>query len=216
MNIDPDRLARQVKLAYEFVDALHGQALALIKDVETQLAEAPEELECLRPGGYRFTANAMSLSLERPQPAIADYYAVFFRNLAERVKNTPLDGKAPPIGFLKIVFRERDLKHPEVRFGIVTDVAKPAERADRWPNKFEDVVNHVARLALVGPAWFGQRSVRQSYQGSYVSLTIQGMGIRLADLPDSEAVAKRVVDPLLTMYRDAIHQAEVSRPGLPD
>ena len=48
MSIDADRLAHQVKLAYDFIDALHRQALGLIKDVETQIGEAAEALECLQ------------------------------------------------------------------------------------------------------------------------------------------------------------------------
>jgi hypothetical protein len=204
MNINADRLAKQVKLAYEFMEALHGQALALIKDVETQLAQAPEELQCLRPGGYRYAINEQSLTLERPQAAITDFYAVCFRHFAGRPKGTPLDGSVPPIGFLKIVFRERGLEHPEVRFGIFTNVEKPAERTHEWPSKFEDVVNHVTRRALVGTAWSDRETLRQTYQDSYISFMIQGMGVKLADLPDSEAIAERIVEPLLAMYREAI------------
>ena len=203
MNIDADRLANQVKLAYEFMEALHGQALALIKDVETQLAQAPEELQCLRPGGYKFAVNPLSYGLERPQATIADYYSVYFRHFADRVKNTPLDGNVPPITFLKIVFRERGLEHPEVRFGVMTEVAKPAERAHPWPKKFEDVINHITSRALVGPPWSGRGTVEQKYQDSYISLTVCGTGVRLADLPDSEAIAERIIDPLLAMYREA-------------
>jgi hypothetical protein len=207
MNIDADRLANQVKLAYEFMEALHGQALALIKDVETQLAQALEELQCLRPGGYRFAVNSLSLSLERPQATIADYYAVYFRHFAGRVKNTPLDGNVPPIAFLKIVFRERNLEHPEVRFGVLTEVAKPADRADSWPKKFEDIINNITRRSLGDPAWFSRETISQDYQDIYISFAIRGKGVRLADLPDSEAIAERIIDPLLAMYREAAGQS---------
>lgn len=201
--IDADRLAKQVKLAYEFMEALHGQAIALIKDVETQLTQAPEELQCLRPGGYRFMVNPLSYSLERPQATIADYYAVYFRRFADRVKNTPLDQNVPPIAFLKIVLRERGLEHPEVRFGVVTEVAKSPERTHPWPKKFEDVINHVTSRVLVGPAWFGRENVRHNHKDRYISLTMHGTGVRLADLPDSEAIAERIIDPLLAMYQEA-------------
>ena len=207
MNIDADHLAKQVKLAYDFMEVLQGQALALIKDVETQLTQAPEELQCLRPGGYRFTVNPLSYSLERPQVPIADYFAVYFRHFADRVKNTPLDQNVPPIGFIKIVLRERRLEHPEVRFGVITKVAKPAERADRWPNKFEDIVSNITNRALKGPPWSGRGPVKQDYQDSFISLAIHGTGIRLADLPDSEAIADKIIDPLLAMYREAAGQS---------
>ncbi len=205
MTIDTDRLAKQVKLAYEFMEALHGQALALIKDVETQLSQALEELRCLRPKGYRFTVNRQSFGLERPQATIADYYAVCLRHFAGRVKNTPLVGDLPPVGFLKVVLRERGLEHPEVRFGIVTEVTKPPERTgDKWPTKFEDLVTHLTDRALIGPPpWIDRESVEQKYQDSYISVVIRGTAVRLADLPDSEAIALRIVDPLLAMYREA-------------
>jgi len=206
MYIDADRLAKQVKLAYEFMEALHGQALALVKDVETQLAEAPEGLQFLRPGGYGFTVKPLSMSLERPQATIADYYAVCFRHFEGRVKNTPLDRNVPPIGFVKIVLRERGLEHPEVRFGVFSKVEKPADRADAWPKKFEDVVKRIMYQAVVGPAWSGRETVSQEYQASYISLAIRGKGVKLADLPDSEAIAERIIDPLLKMYREPIGQ----------
>ncbi len=206
MSIDADRLAKQVKLAYDFMEALHGQVLALIKDVETQLAQAPEELRCLRPGGYRFTVNPISLSLDRPQATMVDYYAVYFRHFVGRIRNSPLDQNVPPIGFLKIVLRERGLEHPEARFGVITEVEKPAERGDSWPSKFEDIISNITNRALIGPPWSSRGRVKQDYQDIYISLVINGTGVRLADLPDSEAIADKIIDPLLAMYREATEQ----------
>lgn len=205
MEIDADRLAQQISLAYEFMETLHGQAIALIKDVESQLAEAPEEVSILRTRGYRFAVNPMSYGLERPQPVIAEYYAVYFRSFRDRVRTTPLDEDVPPICFLKIVLRERSLEHPEARFGVMTEIAKPAERGDRYPKKFEDIVNDpVTSRALLGPAWAGQQPIERDYEHSYVTMVIHGMGVRLAELPDSEAIAERLVEPLLEMYRVAL------------
>ncbi len=203
MNVDTNRLAHQVKLAYEFIETLHGQALALIKDVETQLAQATEELQCLRPGGYRFTINPQTFSFERPQPTIANYYAVCFRHSENIIKKTPIDGNVPPIALLKIVLRERNLEHPEVRFGIITEVSKPEDY--KWPKKFEDVVSRVVDRVLTGSLLgVDQETVQQNYQDNHISLSIRGKGIRLADLPDSEAIAEKIIDPLLMMYREAI------------
>jgi hypothetical protein len=126
MSIDADRLAEQVKLACDFTDALHRQTLYLIKDVETQVGEAAEALECLQPGGtYRFTANRMSYSLATPQPVIANYYAAFFKHFPEEKKRpTPVDKHTPPISFVMVVLRESGLDHPEVRFGMITSMAR--------------------------------------------------------------------------------------------
>jgi hypothetical protein len=208
MSIDAERLAHQVKLAYEFVETLHGQAIALIKDIETQLAQAPEELQCLRPGGYKYVVNPLSYGLERPQAIIADYYAVCFRQFGGRIKNTPLDREVPPIAFVKVVLREHGLEHPEVRFGIMTDIAKaPERRDDQWPNKVEDLVSLFPQRAMRGPAWFGQGDVEFEHQDAYASAKVRGAGVRLADLPDSEAVAERIVEPLLALYRDALERS---------
>lgn len=57
MTIDAELLADQVKLAYNFMETLHQQALSLIKDVEGQLSS--RKFRCLRPGGYRYTANSL-------------------------------------------------------------------------------------------------------------------------------------------------------------
>jgi hypothetical protein len=205
MSIDAKRLAQQIKVAYDFMDTLHGQAIALIKDVEGQVAQADEELQCLRPGGsYRFAATPMSYSLERPQIAIADYYAVYFRQFADHPKNTPLDGHVRPICFLKVVLREPKLEHPEARFGVITEIVKPAERGEKFPRNFEDLINDpISNKALHGPAWSSQDTVSWPYPRSYVSMAIRGKGVRLADLPDSEAIAVRIVEPLLKLYGEA-------------
>lgn len=206
MSIDANHFAEQVRLAYEFMDALHGQTLALIKDVERQLAESPEELRTLRPGGaYCFAVHPMSMSLENPQPTIVNYYAVCLRHFEGRIKNTPLDRDVPLIAFLKVVLRERHLKHPEARFGIITGVEKPEGRGDAWPKKFEDLIKHrVSELALAGdPPWSDQQNVTRPYQDSYITMMIRGHAVRLAELPDSEAIAERIVEPLLALYRQA-------------
>jgi hypothetical protein len=201
MKIDADRLAQQVKLAYEFLEALHGQALALLKDLETQLAQTPEEFQFLRPGGYRYAANEQSLSLERPQAALTEFCAACFRRFEGRAKTTPLKGDVPLIGFIKIVLRERGLEHPEVRFGILSDVKKPAQRSHEWPGKFEDVVNHVTRKVLLGPAWYGQGTLERAHRDNFISFTIHGTAVRLAGLPDSEAIAEKIVEPIVEMYQ---------------
>jgi hypothetical protein len=202
MGVDADRLTEQVKLAYEFIEVLHGQAIALIKDVETQLAQQAN-LRFLRPGGYRFAINPQSYSLENPQVPVADYYAVCFRRFEGRVRNTPLDGDVPPVGFLKVVFRERGLDHPEVRFGVFRSMKKPEERTHSWPKKVEDIVGHLVDRALVGPPWIDRGEVRNDYEHAYVVLEMQGRGIKLAEISDSEAIATRIVEPVVEMIEAA-------------
>ena len=205
MSIDADRLAQQVKLGYEFIDALHQQALGLIKDVETQVGEAAEPLDCLRPGGtYCFTTNGMSYSLATPQPVAANYYAAFLRHFSEGQKRTtPVDEHTPPIAFVMVVLRERGMDHPEVRFGVITSMARVAGRDD-WPHTVEQTARHMADRALTGDVpWAGKGVPKPNYQDNYLSFHVTGAGVRLADLPDSEAVALKVVDPLLAMYRQA-------------
>lgn len=205
MSIDADRLAQQVKLAYDFIDALHRQALGLIKDVETQVGEATEALESLQSGGgYRFSANRMSYSLATPQPVTVNYYAAFFRHFPERQgRTTPVDEHTPPIAFVMVVLRERGMDHPEVRFGVLTSIARAAGRDD-WPRTVEQTPTHVAGAALAGgPPWAGRGVQQRDYRDNYLSFSVTGAGVRLADLPDSEAVALKIVDPLLAMYRQA-------------
>jgi len=210
MSIDADRLAHQVKLAYDFIDALHRQALGLIKDVETQVGAAAEALECLQPGGsYRFTINPTSNSLATPQPVVANYYAAFFRHFPAHQRRTsrttPVDEHTPPIVFVMVVLREHGMDHPEVRFGVITSMARAAGRQDNnWPSNVEQTPLHVAYAALTGgPPWAGRGVQERDYRDSSLSFHLTGAGVRLADLPDSEAVAREVVVPLLTMYRQA-------------
>jgi hypothetical protein len=204
MDIDADRLAEQTKLAYDFMETLHGQALALIKDVETQLEQAPEELRTLRFGGYRFTKTRQSTSLQNPQPNIPTYYAVCFRHYRGKIVNTPLKSNFPLVAFLKVILHERNLEHPEVRFGVITHASKaPGLSEHQGPKKFEDVVTHLGDRTLRPPWWEAEPNIDRHYEDNYVSLTLRGTSVTLAELPDSEAIADRIVDPLLAMYRAA-------------
>ncbi len=214
MSIDADRLAQQVKLAYDFVETLHRQALGLIKDVETQVGEAAEALECLQPGGsYRFTTNRTSYSLATPQPVVANYFAAFFRHFADQKKRTTsVDEHTPPIAFVMVVLRERGLDHPEVRFGTITSMVRSAKQDNDWPRNVEQTPTHVADAALTGgPPWAGRGAQERDHRDSYLSFHVTGVGIRLADLPDSEAVALKVVDPLLAMYREASLPGDIAQ-----
>jgi len=143
------------------------------------------------------------MGLDRPRTVIADYYSLFFHYFAQREKTIPLDGDVRSIAFVKVVLREHELRHPEVRLGVMTGVTKPPDLAGKWPKKFEELVSRLSHRALTRPAWSGRGTVEQLYQSSYVSLTVRGEGVRLSELPDSEAVANRVVNPLLKMYREA-------------
>jgi hypothetical protein len=199
MAIDADRLAEQVELAYHFVDVLHKQVIALIKDVETQLAQE-RGIRCLQPRGYGYYTDSLSTSLERPHAQIARYLAVYLREFEDGIQNTPFDGNVPPICFLKVVLREEGLEHPEVRFGVLKAIEKAPGRPE---SKFEDIANILFERAFVGPAWSGRGEIQDTYEDAYVRFQMWGRGVRLADLPDSEAIAGRIVDPLLAMFSDA-------------
>jgi len=199
MELDAGRLAEQVRLAYEFIEVLHGQAIGLIKDVEIQLAQQGD-FRFLQPGGYRYTINPQSYGLENPQVPIANYYAVCLRPFEGGVRNTPLDGDVPPIGFLKVVFREQGLDQPEIRFGVFANVKKPRERTHSFPSKVEDIVGHLVDRVVIGPPWTTRGRIKEHYEHAYVILEMHGRGTRLAEILDSEAVAREIVYPLLAMY----------------
>lgn len=189
--MDHQLLAQQVKLAYEFMDTLHQQALSLIKDVEGQLSS--EGIRCMRPGGYKFNYNSVSASLDQPKPALTDFYCVFFMrdDTDTTTTSTPVDGTAPRIGFVRVTLRERHLDHPEVRFGVIEKVEKP-DPSKQWPKKVEDALSTFSSYAFAGTKW----KAEGNYQDSYVSMNYKGLAVRLADLPNSEAIEAKIVAPL--------------------
>ena len=205
MSIDADMLANQVNTAYKFMEILHSQAISMIKDVETQLAII--DVRCIKPGGYRFTPNPLPYSLDRPQPVIADYYALYFTHSEHQVKSIPLKEGMPIIAFVKVTLREHRMLHPEVRSGIVTSFLKLEGRDGKWPVKFQDYINDFTNkaltLSLIGRMWAESGSIDKDYQDSYVSARIRGGGRRLADLPNSEAIAEFVVDPIKALLKEA-------------
>jgi hypothetical protein len=101
---------------------------------------------------------------------------------------------------LKVVLRERGLKHPEVRYGVITNIVKAPEKGDGWPATLEDLAGHINNRVLTGPPWNDQGSVHKKYEDGSVSLVLNGAAVMLAELPDSEAIADKVVDPLLEIY----------------
>jgi len=89
--------------------------------------------------------------------------------------------------------------------------AEPASRGDTEPDAvittpgwlvLVEAKYHVTRRVLVGPAWYGQGPLERAHRDSCISFTIHGAAVRLADLPDSEAVAEKIVEPVLEMYRE--------------
>lgn len=186
--------AKQVKLAYDFMDALHQQALALIKDVEGQVSE--RGIRCMRPGGYKFNYNSVSASLEQPKPVLTDFYSVCFirSSSTATTSNTSFNDEIPLIGFLRVTLRERNLHQPEVRYGVITKLEKPDTRKDSWPTKVEELLSTFATDAFSGDNW-----CKKSYKDGYVDMTYAGESVPFAALTDSEAIFVKVVDPLLKL-----------------
>lgn len=214
MSIDASKLAEQVKLAYDFIDALHSQALALIKDVELQLGETSREagaqLAALRPGNnYQFATNSMSKAMDMPRPVVTNYYAAFFKVGSGRAKQSPADGRTP-MAFVKVVLRERDLDHPEVRFGVVSELTRGSQRAKAGPQTIEQLAMRIAESVLDSRSLTGSKQYEVEYSDSSLRCHVSGRAVRLADLPDSEAVAHKVVEPLLEMFAEV---APANSPG---
>lgn len=189
--MDHELLSKQVKIAYEFMETLHQQALSLIKDIEGQLSS--EGIRCMRPGGYKFNYNSVSASLDQPKPALTDFYCVFFMrdDTDTTTTSTPFDGTVPRIGFVRVTLRERHLDHPEVRFGVIEQVVN-LNPSKKWPNKIEDVLAIFSSSAFNGKKW----KAEGSYQDSYVSMNYKGMTVKLADLTNSEDIEEKIVIPL--------------------
>ena len=102
-----------------------------------------------------------------------------------------------------MVLQERDLDHPEVRFGVITSMTR-VPGWDDWPRTVEQTPTHVADKALTGNVpWAGRGMQERDYRDSYRGFHLTGARVRLADLPDSEAVARQIVEPLLAMYCQA-------------
>lgn len=113
--------------------------------------------------------------------------------------------EVPSIGFLKVVFREGGvIECPEVRFGLLTEVEKPSRRAATWPRKFGDVASHLAERAIVDSSWIDPENIPQKYEHPCVSLRIDGRGVSLVKITDSQTIAEHIADPLLAMFRDAV------------
>ncbi|MGC9468193.1 MAG: hypothetical protein ACP5HS_06360 [Anaerolineae bacterium] len=196
MPIDADLLAKQVDLAYDFIDVLHRTAIDVIREVEAQLTQA-RGVRCIRSKGYGYYTNWLTTSIARPQAQVADSFAVYLRKLEDKNARTPFDGNVPPIAFLKIVLHEPGLKHPEVRFGLLTNIKQMPGRSEK---KFEDIAYRLSEQAFAGPACIHRGAIHTSYHDAYVFLNIEGHGVRLADLVDSKTIAEKIVEPLSELF----------------
>ena len=185
------KLSMQVELAYDYMNTLHSQALALLKDVEAQLSENEDRIVAIRPGGYRFTTNELSMGLETPRPSIAEFYGMCFRHKESgKVVATPFVKPMPAIGFVKVVLFEPSLGSPEVRYGVLRDIER-LDQSDK--GKFEDVVTDVMRYATLRSATKNNDIEEKNWKNSKVSMNVSMRWVGLSRVTTSEDVGRLIV-----------------------
>jgi len=185
--------------ALEFVEKLFFEVSYLIKEVEGLLKGEPEEFVICRSGGYAVTSRT-SAGLE-PYGVKMWLPKIFTVCFCEASK-TELKGGITITKFtegLKIIVLHVELEgrhvlSPRVLSGCIRDI-EPMK-----PNK-TDKFEKLLWLFSYYPEKIFSELPKFNYKDAYSSFKGEFVNVPLFNLNDSDAVFKKIVEPILTIYR---------------
>ena len=193
----PD-LATETRNAFEFIEKLYFETSYLIKEVEGQLQEEEERFVIVRPSGYQVSAvHSDGLEPANVKSWLRKVVAVAFvpeaaTSLVKGQTATPLDDRLRVL-FLVISFFAEGLREPTAFFGVVRGL-----QSRRGPD------SKLERLMWRFPALWQQMFVKPptlDFEDGTRSMKGKFKKLGLYSLTDSEEVRKKVVAPMLSMYR---------------
>ena len=198
---DKNELARQTKLAFDFIQKLYLETSYLIKEIEGLLLEEKEKFVICRPSGYAVSARS-STGLES---VFVNFWLIkklavaFIPEDATKVEkgqtNTTLT-KDLKIIYVRTVFDDKDLEQPVIKTGFLTNI-EVKQPGERWIGKFEKMMSHLTyndQKIFIEPNMV-------DYEDVYIKLKGRFIDHDLYDLNDSKTVYEKVIVPTLKIYR---------------
>ena len=191
-------LATETRNAFEFIEKLYFETSYLIKEVEGLLQEEEERFVIVRPSGYQVSAvHSDGLEPSYVRSWLRKVVAVAFvpeaaTSLVKGQTITPLNDELRVL-FLVIPFFADGLREPTAFFGSVRSIKSrggPDSKLERLMWRFPALWQKM----FVKPPTLDFEEGTRSMKGKFKKLG-------LYSLTDSEEVRKKLVAPMLALYR---------------
>jgi len=192
------QLEEQTKNAFDFMSKLYFEISYLIKEVEGLLQREEERFVIGRPSGYGVTANK-STGLEPGNVDLWLYksFTVFFvaEDETELVKGqtvTALHEKLKLL-VLDVELVGKKSSHPRILAGCVHDIVDLKNSKTKFEQSMWEFSYNREKIFSALPF--------VNYQDSYMTMKGNFQELPLFTVNKSEDVVKKVVEPMLQIYR---------------
>lgn len=194
-------IIQQTKLAYDFLQKLYFEVSYLIKEVEGLLGEKPEEFIIGRPSGYGInTRSSTGLESNNVYLWLIRKLAVFFvpkatTEVLSGMTNTKFSKELKVI-YLRIIMDEREIPEPVIYAGILYNFEKKEDKSRM--QKFENAMGHLE----YNENKLFKMPGNDEYEDNYLKFKLNMFEVKLFDLNSGDDVAKKLVEPLVKLYRE--------------
>jgi len=193
--MDKDLVA-QKKNAFDFIQKLYFEISYLIKEIEGILQE--EELVIGRPSGYGVsTKTSTGLEANNVENWLPKSFTVFFcqKDISKMYQGITITKIQDSLKVLLIHIElfDKEINNPKITYAIITDIVS---KKPKW-EKFEYLLS---RFAYNGKKIFSN-GPNIEYEDSYCSFKGKFYTENLFSINSSEELKKKIVDPMLALYR---------------
>jgi len=190
-------LIEQTKTAFDFVQKMYFEISYLIKEIEAILQE--EEFVIGRPSGYgvstRTSTGLESLNVENWLPKS---FSVFFsqKDLSPMDKGITITriNESLKVLVVHIELFDKEIKKPKITYAIITDIVS---NKPKW-EKFE---YFLSRFSYNGKKIFSS-GPNIDYEDTYFKFRGKFHTEDLFSINSSEELKKKIIDPMLKLYRN--------------
>lgn len=200
--MDRGHLVDQTKLAFDFLQKLYLEVSYLIKELEGILYEQEEKFIIGRTNGYSVSASS-STGLESNNVSLwlLRKFAVFFvpENKTRTEKGQTVTDFEADLKLLYVRFALNDINvhEPSIYSGILFNIQKKPKA--QWIKKFENLMGHME--------YNNDRVFKNfdhlDYEDVYIKFQGEFIKNNLYSINDSEAINKKIIEPMLKLYRKA-------------
>lgn len=194
--MEKEKIVKQTKLAFDFIQKLYLETSYFIKEIEGFLQREEEEFKILRPSGYGIT-TFRSIGLESGmQDWLIRKGAVFFVAKADTgvARGQTITKFVPGLKVIlvRFILNDKDITEPEVWAGVISDISVKVEY-----HKFEALTWKFAyydRKILKGVG-------ESTYEDGEITFKLDMIKKHLYSISNSEDIQREIVQPVLDLYR---------------
>jgi hypothetical protein len=192
--MEKETIIEQTKLAFSLIQKLYFETALLIQEIEGMLGEEEERFVIGKAAGYAISARR-STGLERFNVPfwMVNKLAVFFvpedmTKTEKGMTNTTITPHLKLI-YLRIILNEKEVREPKIFVGVLHNITTKVNK------KFE-----------YSMASFDYRDlILKDGEITYEDTNIQMNGVfisnHLYDLFDSEQISKKIIKPIIKIFR---------------